>query len=742
MKKQMVFVRCLMCVVDLSIFGLLFAPLAIADTFPMYAQTVPAVDVWVNEGNAAGEPYENCSDGACCAYNESETSALYLEGQSFQPPFVLPANHRIISVVVSALTRYDANSTDCEVRLRVRSEANPDFPTTTSALYTWNQGNNENCNWARLDDENGWNITHLFPVLDESSVNHFRVALRRYAADDPIPPTRCRVNAFRVIVTTEPVYECGVNPTVLNFGEQTPGTSTQRTFIIQNAGTGTLAGNVTSNCAAYSVLDGGPFALQANQIRTFTVQYSPPAVGTYSCVISLGNADCPGVWCTGVGAWIDCEISPESIDFGDVDLGDYWDEDFSITNIGDRQLTGIVTENCPAFSVSNGAYDLAPGEEQTVTVRFQPQVAGATSCTISTGSLCLPVECEGNGIDFNDPVCSLEPEDLDFGDVFVGVTRCMTFRIYNRGGGILNGIVSRDTDCSGQGYRIDSGGGAYSLSAGQYREVRICFSPQDENNYTCTILTGDDCSDFECDGWGTYDPVCPQAPDFLDCGELQVGETRDAVFQVYNGCNHTLTGSVSESCDAFSIISGASYSIPPYGDHAVVVRFQPTAPGDYECEIDYGSEWGWTVTAYGSAFQDNVGACCFDQLPCRVISEVDCDQEGGNWMGAGTACESCASVGVPPEGSSDTTMFSFANPYSIGSTMRITIQTPVATLIEVFDLRGARVATLVNDRLAAGEHVLTWDGRDDQGRRANSGVYLVRGRLGHKTIQRKVALLR
>ena len=48
---------------------------------------------------------------------------------------------------------------------------------------------------------------------------------------------------------------------------------------------------------------------------------------------------------------------------------------------------------------------------------------------------------------------------------------------------------------------------------------------------------------------------------------------------------------------------------------------------------------------------------------------------------------------------------------------------PHTRLIEVMDLTGRRVSTLV---LAPGERVVEWQGRDDQGRPAPAGVYFAR----------------
>jgi hypothetical protein len=46
--------------------------------------------------------------------------------------------------------------------------------------------------------------------------------------------------------------------------------------------------------------------------------------------------------------------------------------------------------------------------------------------------------------------------------------------------------------------------------------------------------------------------------------------------------------------------------------------------------------------------------------------------------------------------------------------------------VSVYDMRGSLIRTLCNESLEAGEHRWTWDGRDEAGRGAPSGVYFAR----------------
>ncbi len=62
--------------------------------------------------------------------------------------------------------------------------------------------------------------------------------------------------------------------------------------------------------------------------------------------------------------------------------------------------------------------------------------------------------------------------------------------------------------------------------------------------------------------------------------------------------------------------------------------------------------------------------------------------------------------------------------------------------VVVYDLRGRAVRHLVEGPRAAGEHLVTWNGRDDAGRAMASGVYLYRLEAGGNQATRKMLLLK
>jgi len=62
--------------------------------------------------------------------------------------------------------------------------------------------------------------------------------------------------------------------------------------------------------------------------------------------------------------------------------------------------------------------------------------------------------------------------------------------------------------------------------------------------------------------------------------------------------------------------------------------------------------------------------------------------------------------------------------------------------IEAFDVSGRRVRTLARGERPAGSSEVAWDLRDEQGRRVEPGLYLVRARLGDSVRSRRIVVVR
>ena len=85
------------------------------------------------------------------------------------------------------------------------------------------------------------------------------------------------------------------------------------------------------------------------------------------------------------------------------------------------------------------------------------------------------------------------------------------------------------------------------------------------------------------------------------------------------------------------------------------------------------------------------------------------------------------------------------NPFNASTTISFLIPFRLAneaTRLSIYNLTGQLVRVLQLETLQAGEHTLSWDGRDDYGREVASGVYIYRLDVGEWAVHRRMLLLR
>ena len=196
---------------------------------------------------------------------------------------------------------------------------------------------------------------------------------------------------------------CDVDPLELDFGTVSVGSYDDRTFTIRNTGDGVLTGNVTESYPHFAVVGGGgSFSLVFGQVHTVTVRFEPTTTGEKEAAVTTG-VHCSAVYCTGnADEGPQCEITPEELNFRDVDIGTYDDRYFDITNVGGGTLSGFVQLSCSDYSIQAGAgeFELGAGETHRVTVRFAPTTAGLNECGVHTGTVhCGDVPCSGTGVE-------------------------------------------------------------------------------------------------------------------------------------------------------------------------------------------------------------------------------------------------------------------------------------------------------------------------------------------------------
>lgn len=82
------------------------------------------------------------------------------------------------------------------------------------------------------------------------------------------------------------------------------------------------------------------------------------------------------------------------------------------------------------------------------------------------------------------------------------------------------------------------------------------------------------------------------------------------------------------------------------------------------------------------------------------------------------------------------------NPFNPDTRISFSITEAAEVKLEVYNLKGSKIAILVNNILAEGDHSYIWNGMDSRGNQAASGIYLYRLVVNNSTKTRKMMLLK
>jgi hypothetical protein len=84
----------------------------------------------------------------------------------------------------------------------------------------------------------------------------------------------------------------------------------------------------------------------------------------------------------------------------------------------------------------------------------------------------------------------------------------------------------------------------------------------------------------------------------------------------------------------------------------------------------------------------------------------------------------------------------FPNPFNATTTIRYSLPNQANVRLEIFNILGQKVKTLVNEPQEAGYKQVLWDGKNDQGDNVSSGVYFYRINAGRYHNVMKMSLLK
>jgi hypothetical protein len=101
-----------------------------------------------------------------------------------------------------------------------------------------------------------------------------------------------------------------------------------------------------------------------------------------------------------------------------------------------------------------------------------------------------------------------------------------------------------------------------------------------------------------------------------------------------------------------------------------------------------------------------------------------------------------ASRGIPLEPIEYALYQNYPNPFNPSTTIRYALKKRSDVRLDVFNVLGQTVRTLVRDELDAGVYSVVWDGKDNTNTPVASGVYIVRLDAGEFRAGKKIMLVR
>lgn len=399
-----------------------------------------------------------------------------------------------------------------------------------------------------------------------------------------------------------------LNPTSLNFGSVTVGSSSAKSVVISNSGTASLTiSQITSTGSGYTV--GGftlPIVLAAGASTSFNVNFAPTTTGSANGSVSLtGNAsNSPAnLPLTGSGAAApvaQLTVNPTTSNFGNVTVGSTSTQSVSITNSGNVSVTiSQITTSGAGFTLAgvNVPLTLNPGQSSTYTAQFSPTAVGSASGQISVTSTASNsptlISLSGTGVAAPAPQLSVNATSLSFGSVTVGSSGTKSVTISNSGNANLT--ISQITT-SGNGFSGSPITLPLTLTPGQTASYTAQFAPTAVGSASGQISFGSNSPTnptVSLAGTGIAAQVLTLSvsQSSLAFGSVTVGNNSSQSLVLTNTGNANVT--VSQITITGTGFTGSGITTPltltPGQTATYTAQFAPTAAGSASGQITFTS---------------------------------------------------------------------------------------------------------------------------------------------------------
>ena len=378
--------------------------------------------------------------------------------------------------------------------------------------------------------------------------------------------------------------------TSVSFGNVVVGKNKTQNVTITNTGSATVnISKASITGTGYSLVSGASMtSIAAGASSTVTLQMSPHTRGTLNGKLSIASdaANSPlDVDLTGVGMASGLSLSPASLNFGNVKVGQNATQTAKITNSGNVDLVITAAQiSGSGFAMSGLALPatISAGQNASFTVQFTPATAqGVTgSIQFSDNATDSPqsLDLAGTGTSATATLAA-NPGSIAFGSVNVGSSNSQSITLTNTG--TTNISITKAT-ASGSGFSIN-GLSPMTLAAGQSTSFAAKFAPGSTGSTSGSISITSNATNPNLSialiGSGVQGQLSA-SPASVSFGSVQLGNTSSVTVALTNtGTASVSISSGSASGAGFSLSGLSAATLAPGQSTSFSAKFAPTTAG-------------------------------------------------------------------------------------------------------------------------------------------------------------------
>ena len=543
----------------------------------------------------------------------------------------------------------------------------------------------------------------------------------------------CPIWSFTTV--SEAVFN--INPVSHEFGNILIGNiSESQTFTITNTGGSPLTISAIAvtgaNASEFNISHPTlPLVINAGANAVVSASFSPTTDGDKSASIGFthnASGSPHAVALTGIGLGLPIfSIDSETHNFGEVIIGNISDtQNFTITNTGGSPLTisaiTVTGANASEFNINHPTLPLVinAGANAVVSASFSPTTAGNKSASIgfthnASGS---PHSVTLTGVGLGLPVFSIDSETHNFGEIIIGNTSdIQNFTITNTGGSSLTINAIEITGANISEFNINHPTLPLVINAGANAVLSASFAPTTADNKSASVGFTHNAENsphsVTLSGVGLGLPVFSIDPLEHNFGNVVVGETSEPyTFTITNNGGSPLVVNTvvleGANHNEFNLtVSGLPWNIEANETRTFTASFAPSAPDGIKTA-------NLNITHNASDSPHITTTLIGDS----VVSDSDI-------VAMATALHG-----------------NYPNPFNPETTIKFTMSSFGHARIDIYNIKGSLVRTLVNNEMNQGKHTVVWNGKDNNGQQVSSGIYFYQMKTSEYSSIKRMVLMK